>query len=128
MQDGAVEEESSEAVRRRSSDLVRPKSYPQKDRVQMIHLRSYLEKVGLRVEAKQAMVQKLREQLASCREKLAELEAEEAAVKASIGAENEAGHTAAVFRLRAQLHRVLMEREGESGLWRHLEETLQDAQ
>lgn len=93
----------------------------------MIHLRTYLDKVGQRVEAKQTMVSKLREQLATCRQKLADLDTEEAAVKAQIATEHEAGNSAAVFRLRAQLNRVLLEQQGESGLRQHIDETLQDA-
>ncbi|XP_068096751.1 cilia- and flagella-associated protein 74 isoform X2 [Hyperolius riggenbachi] len=85
-------------------ELVKGSSHLNK--VQMFRLRKKLNQLDSFQQEKELMLQKIREELSACRQRMESLEQQKYSVEMEIQAEQQANNMAAVFRLRA-LHKRL---------------------
>ncbi|XP_072281754.1 cilia- and flagella-associated protein 74 isoform X2 [Pyxicephalus adspersus] len=76
------------------------------DKVQMFRLRKKLKQLDSFQQDKELMLQKIREELSACQERIESLEQQKSSVEMEIQTEQQANNMAAVFRLRA-LHKRL---------------------
>ncbi|KAM5140335.1 cilia- and flagella-associated protein 74 [Mantella aurantiaca] len=88
-------------------EIVKGSSYL--DKVQMFRLRKKLNQLDSFQKDKELMLQKIREELTSCQERIESLEQQKSSVEMEIQTEQQANNMAAVFRLRALHKRLNME-------------------
>ncbi|XP_013404073.1 cilia- and flagella-associated protein 74-like, partial [Lingula anatina] len=131
-EDGAFSdsEEEEEVYARSGGDF--PKTTEQRinrqEQLRMLHLRRYLDQLSEKVLEKDYIVQKTRQELQKCRERLEQLERERDQVFAQMSACDAEGNVSAVNRLQAQHERVLQELEDEETLEEKIKETLDSAE
>ncbi|XP_069320773.1 cilia- and flagella-associated protein 74 [Eulemur rufifrons] len=86
------------------------------DRARTFHLRKNLSYLDKTQEEKDLFIQKTREELRACRQRMELIHTQQASMAAAIASEREAGNAAAVGRLQAAARRLCTELENERDL------------
>uniref|UniRef100_A0A8C9DMG8 Cilia- and flagella-associated protein 74 n=1 Tax=Prolemur simus TaxID=1328070 RepID=A0A8C9DMG8_PROSS len=86
------------------------------DRVRTFHLRKNLSYLDKMQEEKDLFIQKTREELRACRQRMELIRTQQESMAAAIASEREAGNVAAVGRLQAAARRLCTELENEGDL------------
>ncbi|XP_014639290.1 PREDICTED: cilia- and flagella-associated protein 74 [Ceratotherium simum simum] len=102
-------EQDADAQRRKKKATVR-------DRIQASHLRENLNSLDKLHGEQDLFIQKMREELRACRQRMDLLTKQQESVAAELAAEREANNMAAVGRLQAASRRLCMELENERDL------------
>ncbi|XP_078498582.1 cilia- and flagella-associated protein 74 [Lissotriton helveticus] len=111
-----IEEESESDSTGTTSPRIERKKFTHADRVRTLNLRRNLNQFDAIYREKELTIQKLREELNACRNRIDSLEQQRGSVEREIEAEKAADNIAAVFRLWATHRRLCTEMENEEGL------------
>ncbi|XP_069466272.1 cilia- and flagella-associated protein 74 isoform X2 [Ambystoma mexicanum] len=106
--------------------IIKRKKFTHADRVRTLHLRRNLNQLDAIFKEKEMTIQKLREELNACRQRIEHLECQRGTVDQEIEMEKEADNIAAVFRLRATHRRLCTELGNEESLEWKIKAMLQD--
>ncbi|KAJ1144828.1 hypothetical protein NDU88_011122 [Pleurodeles waltl] len=111
-----IDEESESDSSCAISPRTKRKKFTYADRVRTLNLRRNLNQLDAIYREKELTIQKLREELNACRNRIDSLEWQRGSVEQEIEAEKAADNIAAVFRLWATHRRLGTEMENEEGL------------
>ncbi|CAH1773330.1 unnamed protein product [Owenia fusiformis] len=99
--------------------------FTRQEQLRMMHLRKYLDQLTEKVLKKDYAVQKTRDELKKCRERIQELEEERDTVFQDMQNSESEENTSAVYRLRSQFDRVIKELDSEQDLEEKIKATLE---
>ncbi|XP_018408595.1 PREDICTED: cilia- and flagella-associated protein 74 [Nanorana parkeri] len=102
------------------------KDFSYLDKVQMFQLRKKLNQLDSFQQDKELMLQKIREELRACQERMESLEQQKSSVEMEIQTEQQANNIAAVFRLRALYKRLDTELNNEQDVQSKIVTVLKD--